>query len=135
MITFIIPAHNEASIIGRTISTLYAAGGATHEPYEIIVVDDSSTDTTAAVAAHYGAQVFLVKNRQVAATRNAGVAHAQGELLIFVDADTEVPATVVSAALEAVRSGAIGGGAEARFDGPVPIYGHVLAWMWRRLQC
>src|SRR6266571_5135379 len=50
MITFIIPAHNEEFLIGRTISALHTAAGAMNEPYEIIVVDDASTDTTSTVS-------------------------------------------------------------------------------------
>jgi glycosyltransferase involved in cell wall biosynthesis len=134
MISFIIPAHNEESTIGRTINALHAASCAAHEPYEIIVVDDASTDATTTAAAHSGAQVFSVQHQQIAATRNAGAARAQGDLLVFVDADTEVPSTIVSAAVQAVRSGAVGGGAKARFDGSIPIYGHMLAWLWRWLQ-
>jgi len=134
MISFIIPAHNEQSMIGQTIRALHAAGSAAHEPYEIIVVDDASTDATTTVATHCGAQVFSVQHQQIAATRNAGAAHAQGDLLVFVDADTAVPSNIGSAAMQAVRSGAVGGGAKARFDGSVPIYGHVLAWLWQCLQ-
>jgi len=134
VITFIIPAHNEELLIGRTLTSLHDAAAATHQPFEIIVVDDSSTDATTTVAASYGAQVLSVHNRQIAATRNAGAAQAQGDLLVFVDADTVVSGTVVNGALQAVRAGAIGGGAKARFDGSVPVHGHILAWVWRWLQ-
>lgn len=58
MITFIIPAHNEELLIGRTISALHIAAEAVNEPYEIIVVDDASTDATTTVAARCGAQVL-----------------------------------------------------------------------------
>jgi glycosyltransferase involved in cell wall biosynthesis len=131
MITFIIPAHNEELLIRRTISALHAAAEAMNEPYEIIVVDDASTDRTTAVAARCGARVLSVSCRQIAEARNAGAAQAQGDLLVFVDADTQVTGAVVSAAVRAMRSGAVGGGSRARFDGSIPLYGHVLAWLWR----
>src|SRR4029079_3917370 len=51
------------------------------------------------------------------------------EVLLFVDADTTVDATVVGAALRALREGAVGGGASVRFDGPLPFYARVLAAM------
>lgn len=134
MITFIIPAHNEELLIGRTISALHTAAGAMSEPYEIIVVDDASTDATSTAAARCGARVLSVNYRQIAAARNAGAAQAQGDLLVFVDADTDVPRTVVGAAVHAMRVGAVGGGARARFDGFVPIYGRILAWLWLWIQ-
>ena len=126
MITFIIPAHDEELLIGQTISALHDAASATSEPYEIIVVDDASTDATTKVAARCGARTVSVHYRQIAAARNAGAAHAQGDLLVFVDADTHIPGTAVGAALHAVRLGAVGGGSRARFDGLVPIYGRFL---------
>ena len=130
MITFVIPAYNEELLIGRTISALHSAARAINEPYEIIVVDDASTDATTTVAARCGAQVLTVHHRQIAAARNAGAAQAQGDLLLFVDADTHVPGTVVRASVHAMRGGAVGGGARARFDRPVPMYGRILAWLW-----
>jgi glycosyltransferase involved in cell wall biosynthesis len=131
MITFIIPAHNEELLIGRTISALHAAAEAVNEPYEIIVVDDASTDATKAVAARCGARVLSVSCRQIAEARNAGAAQAQGDLLAFVDADTQVTSAAVGAAVRAMRSGAVGGGSKARFDGSIPLYGRVLVWLWR----
>jgi glycosyltransferase involved in cell wall biosynthesis len=134
MITFIIPAHNEELLIGRTISVLHAGGAALNEPYEVIVVDDASTDATTKVAARCGARVVSVNYRQIAAARNAGAAQAQGDLLVFVDADTDVPGRVVGAAVHAMRCGAVGGGARARFEGSVPIYGRILEWLWLWIQ-
>jgi glycosyltransferase involved in cell wall biosynthesis len=134
MITYIIPAHNEELLIGRTISMLHAAAGVMNEPYEIIVVDDASTDSTTTVAERSGARVVAVNCRQISAARNAGAAQAQGDLLVFVDADTVVPGTVVGAAIHAMRAGAVGGGARARFDGSLPIYGRILEWLWLWIQ-
>lgn len=63
--------------------------------YEIIVVDDASTDATGAIATEEGARVTRVAYRQISATRNAGAKVARGEILFFVDADTIVNARVV----------------------------------------
>lgn len=70
--------------------------------------------------------------RQIAAARNAGAQVANGEFLIFVDADTLVSSNVIQAALQALSSGTIGGGATVRFDGPIPIYAKLLlpAVLW-----
>lgn len=130
MVTFIIPAHNEELLIGRTLGALHIAAKATNESYEIIVVDDASTDSTARVAVEGGARVFSIQARQIATARNAGAAQAQGDFLVFVDADTQVTGAVVGAAMLAMRAGAVGGGCRARFDGSVPIYGRILVWLW-----
>jgi hypothetical protein len=67
-----------------------------------------------------------VSHRQISATRNAGARHGNGEMLVFVDADTLVNGDVVRAAVEAMRAGAGGGGCVFHFDGRVPLYGRVL---------
>jgi glycosyltransferase involved in cell wall biosynthesis len=126
MITFVIPAYNEELLLGRTLGALNDAACALREPFEVLVVDDASTDRTAAIAREYGSLVVLVNERQIAATRNAGARIAKGELLIFVDADTIVTQAVVHAAIEAIRAGAVGGGCGFRFDGRLPSYGRVL---------
>ena len=96
--------------------TLCASANAVGEAYEVVVVDDDSTDATAAVARASGASVLHVKLRQISAVRNAGARAARGDLLVFVDADTLVPQNVLRAMLEAVARGAVGGGARVRFD-------------------
>lgn len=120
MISFIVPAYNEECLLGATLDALHAAARALGEPYELVVADDASTDRTALVAQQHGAQLVRVAHRQIAATRNSGARATTGELLIFVDADTLVNEAVVRAAVQAMREGAVGGGAAIRFDGRVP---------------
>jgi len=126
MISFVVPAHNEAELLGRTLAALGAAAQAAGEPWEVIVVNDASTDRTAAIGVEHGARVITVNYRQIAATRNAGARATVGEWLCFVDADTVVTARAVRGAVRALRGGAVGGGCVARFDGPVPLYAAVL---------
>ncbi len=126
MISFVIPAHNEAELIGRTLSAMHESARAAGESYEVIVVDDSSTDRTGVIAREHGARVVAVNYRQIAATRNAGARVATGDLLFFVDADTMVTARAVRAAVRSLRAGAVGGGSAVRFDGPVPLYAAIL---------
>jgi glycosyltransferase involved in cell wall biosynthesis len=126
VISFIIPAYNEERLLGATVRAIHAAAQALGDPYELIVVDDFSTDHTAMIAASQGAHVVHVTHRQIAAARNAGARHAKGAYLIFVDADTIAPATVMRAAVQALRDGAVGGGAAVRFDGRIPRYAQLL---------
>jgi glycosyltransferase involved in cell wall biosynthesis len=126
VISFIVPAYNEECLLGATLDALHAAGRAVGEPYELVVVDDASTDRTATIARRHGAMLVSVAHRQIAATRNSGAREAKGELFIFVDADTIVNEAVVRSALEALRGGAAGGGAAVEFDGAVPLYAKLL---------
>jgi glycosyltransferase involved in cell wall biosynthesis len=126
MISFVIPAHNEERYIGATLRSVAASAAATGEPFEVVVVDDASTDRTAAIAAEHGARVISVNKRQIAATRNAGAWAARGDVLFFVDADTLANPAAVRAALRAIRSGSVGGGCVFRFDSPLPAWGWVL---------
>jgi glycosyltransferase involved in cell wall biosynthesis len=126
MISFIIPAHDEAELIVRTLSALHQSAQAHGEQYEVIVVNDASTDRTAEYARDHGACVINVNYRQIAATRNAGARAAAGDLLFFVDADTMATNQAVRAAVRALRRGAVGGGCAVWFDGPVPLYAAIL---------
>ena len=84
--TVIIPAFNCAQWIGQAIdSVLNQSIPAT----EIVVIDDGSTDTTAAVLAGYGRQIICLRqsNQGVAAARNAGLNLAGGEAIAFLDGD------------------------------------------------
>lgn len=127
MISFIIPAHNEEALIGRTLAVLHEATRAVGVPYEIIVANDSSTDRTGDIARDNGARVVAVNRRQIAATRNAGARAAAGDPFFFVDADTFVTKLALRAALRALRSGAAGGGCCVRFDaGRLPLYAKVM---------
>ena len=127
MISFIVPAHNEQACLGRTLPAIHESARATGQDYEIIVVDDASTDATADVARRHGATVLPVKHRQIAATRNSGARVARGERLFFVDADTTINPRAVASALRWMDKGAVGGGASAWFEDTVPLYGHLLA--------
>jgi glycosyltransferase involved in cell wall biosynthesis len=126
MISFVVPAHDEAELIGRTLSALHESARTVGEPYEIIVVDDASTDGTGELATKHGARLVGVNFRRIAATRNAGARAAAGERLFFVDADTVVLQRPLRAAIRVLRAGAQGGGAAVRFDGPVPLYARFL---------
>jgi len=126
VISFIVPAHNEEAWVGRCVAALNHSGAAVGEPYEVIVVDDASTDATGRVAADAGAHVIRVEHRQIAATRNAGARVARGIYFFFVDADTLANPAAVRAALAALRGGAVGGGGMVRFDGWVPLWARVL---------
>lgn len=83
-VSAVIPAYNEAARIGAVLEAVLAAPSV----HEVIVVDDGSTDETAAVAARYGVRVVrLSKNCGKGAALAAGAREAKGEVLLFLDAD------------------------------------------------
>jgi glycosyltransferase involved in cell wall biosynthesis len=126
VISFIIPAHNEERLLAKTLNALDDAARSLALPFEIVVVDDSSTDRTGAIAREHGARVIQVWHRQIAAIRNAGAKEANGEMLVFIDADTVVTDAAVRAAVRAMLHGAVGGGCAFRFGGSLPLYGRIL---------
>jgi GT2 family glycosyltransferase len=131
LISFVVPAYNEERLLGRTLEVLHAAARAVAEPYELIVVDDGSSDGTAAIADANGAHVVRVQFRQIARTRNAGARAALGSTLIFVDADTIVPVATLRATIDALSHGAVGGGAAVYLDGRLPLWAWLLLPVFR----
>ena len=83
-VTVVIPCFNQARYLADAVKSVHTQ---THPPTECIVVDDGSTDDTSDVAARLGARVIRQPNRGVSAARNAGLAQARGELVVFLDAD------------------------------------------------
>ena len=86
-VSVIVPARNSAATLGRTLAALSAQEGA--EPFEVIVVDNGSTDATGDIAERAGGPVTVIRqdNLGPAAGRNRGAAAARGEVLAFTDAD------------------------------------------------
>ena len=126
MISFVVPAYNEEHELSDTLAAIHAAADGAAHSYEIIVVDDASTDATAQIALHAGANLVRINRRQIAASRNAGGRAAQGEYLFFIDADTRIHKAHVSAAISALEVGYSGGSARVAMGGFIPIWGRVL---------
>lgn len=129
MISFVVPAYNEARLIGATLDAIHAAAREVAQPYEIVVANDSSTDNTANIARAHGARVVDCQHRQIARVRNTGARASTGDVLIFVDADTTISAAVVRASLDAIASGAVGGGSALLAEGRLPWWGPPLLWL------
>ncbi|MEK7674394.1 MAG: TIGR04283 family arsenosugar biosynthesis glycosyltransferase [Verrucomicrobiota bacterium] len=115
MISVIIPTFNEAELLPKTLAHLRA----NPTLHEILVVDAHSGDATAQLAQAAGARVILSVARQRAVQTNLGAAQACGDLLVFVHADTWVPAGGLQAVEQVLRDPQVAGGAFARrFQSP-----------------
>ncbi len=88
-ISVVIPAFNEEAFLPRLLESLQKQTFSF--PHEIIVVDNNSTDQTAAIAKKYGAKVVFEKKRGYAYACNAGFAAATGEIIARADADFVQP--------------------------------------------
>ena len=89
-VTVVVPAHNAADHIEDTLRSVIRQ---TFTDWEVIVVDDGSTDATVELARGVDARVNVIRNPRrggPAAARNLAVAAAQGELLALLDADDQM---------------------------------------------
>jgi len=88
LISVIIPTYNRARFVGQAIDSVLRQD---FPDFEIIVVDDGSTDNTRQVLTGYGDRIVCIhqQNAGVSAARNAGIAAAAGDWLAFLDSDDE----------------------------------------------
>lgn len=85
-VSVIIPVYNSAVSLGRAIDSVL---GQSHQPLEIIVINDGSTDNSAEVTAGYGDKIIYIEqdNQGQAAARNAGLRISHGKYIAMLDAD------------------------------------------------
>jgi len=144
MVSVVIPAYNEAEALPAHLARLLpvleqvASGG-----WEVLVVDDGSTDRTAEVVEAPGRSpgvrlVRLGANRGKGAAVRAGVAATTGEMVLVCDADMATPPESLLAFVQALRRGAdvvIGNrrGPGARIERPQPWLRRTLGWGFLKL--
>src|SRR6266403_1380391 len=126
LISFIVPAFNEETELPFTLRCIREAAENARCNYEIVLVDDGSTDGTALIGRKFGAQVVSINRRQIAAARNAGAKNAQGDIFVFVDADTRISPQHVVGVIRALAAGFAGGGARLGIEREIPFWGGIL---------
>jgi glycosyltransferase involved in cell wall biosynthesis len=102
-VSFIIPVRNDAKRLESCLRSIQA-NSFSGTRIEVVVVDNGSTDGSADVARKLGALVIESGSSCVAELRNLGAAQSAGEILAFVDADHEISAAWVRAAMETLRA-------------------------------
>ncbi len=87
-LSVVIPAYNEEKYLPSCLESLK---NQTYQNFEIIVVDNNSTDKTVAIAREYGAKVISEKRQGISFTRATGITYAQTEIVAGTEADTIAP--------------------------------------------
>jgi glycosyltransferase involved in cell wall biosynthesis len=122
-VSVVVPTRNRAAYL--EVALLSILSQELEEPFEVIVVDDASSDETAAIAQRLGARFIRQPHaRGPNAARNQGIATARGELIALVDDDVAAPPGWLRALHEGSRrypdADVFGGPIRARFEGPAP---------------
>lgn len=114
----IIPAHNEEKYIGKCLEAIQkAAQKVKPEQVQTIVVANRCTDSTAEIAAEYGAEVVINEDKCISSIRNAGARAAKCEIIVTIDADSIMSEGSLAEIREMLGSGKyIGGGTRAKFE-------------------
>jgi glycosyltransferase involved in cell wall biosynthesis len=137
LISVVIPAFNEEGYLGETLASLNRAKaclqGERSFQAEIIVVDNDSDDSTADVARALGATVARETQHNVAKVRNTGAKLCNGDVLVFIDADTIVPDKLLSRIVEAMSDATCFGGAVDPDYRPMKLTVKAYLQFWRVL--
>jgi len=120
-LSVVVPAFNEARLLGPTLAQINLAREAFHAAgfaSELIVCDNNSTDRTAEIARTAGATVVFEPVNQIGRARNRGATAASGDWLMFVDADSHPSRELFAEVVEQISSGrSLAGGCVIRLDG------------------
>jgi glycosyltransferase involved in cell wall biosynthesis len=133
LLSVVIPAFNEEAYLPQTLSRLRWAAEACASGVEVLVVDNASTDRTAAVAREFGAEVVPEAIHNIGRVRNTGAAQSKGDVLVFVDADTLVPENFLQRVADAMAEPDCLGGAADIHHAPASALLRLYLSAWRRV--
>ncbi|MEH7237958.1 glycosyltransferase [Bacillus sp. JJ1562] len=116
-ISIIIPAHNEEKYIGKCLESISKASKLIKDQVEIIVVLNRCTDRTEEIAKSYKCITLKNSDKNLSKIRNAGVELARGDIIVTIDADTQMNEHMLNKVEEYLATGEyIGGGVTGRFE-------------------
>ncbi|MGH7143661.1 MAG: glycosyltransferase [Planctomycetota bacterium] len=135
-LSVIVPAFNEEKLIASSLRSIRAA--LTAQPpagfrWELIVCDNNSTDRTAELAQAAGARVVFEPVNQIARARNAGAGAAQGDWLLFIDADSWPSPALIADLCAAIRAGDCVGGGSIVAMRNLPFSAELLLRLWNAI--
>ncbi len=103
LVSVIIPAYNHASALPKCLMHVFAQ---TYQPFEVIVIDDGSTDETAAAVKPFLEKITYIRQENAGANpaRNRGWKEARGEFLLFCDADVVMRPEMIEKMVHTLRA-------------------------------
>jgi glycosyltransferase involved in cell wall biosynthesis len=133
-VTVVIPAYNEERNIARQVQAVTDAMRRTDWVFEILVVDDGSTDATGAEALAAGVRVLRNRrNRGYGASLVRGIAAASYEWILIIDADGTYPATAIAGLLDLADTNEMVVGARITKQREIPLVRRPAKWFLTRL--
>lgn len=133
-VSLLIPAYNEAVTIAETVKRARAALEGFLSSFEILVIDDGSTDDTGRHAAEAGATVLRHDpNRGYGAALKTGLRHAQGEIVVITDADLTYPAERIPELVNELAEADMAVGARTGASVHIPLFRRPAKWILNRL--
>jgi polyisoprenyl-phosphate glycosyltransferase len=142
-LTVLLPAYNEEQAILRVLGEIVEALAEETGGYEILVVDDASTDRTAELAEQFAVECWhcpvrvirCAVNRGAGAARKIGVRAARGEIVVMLDADGTYPAATIRELLRYFPAYDQVNGARTSEQGTLPWLRRPTKWFIRKLAC
>lgn len=142
-LTVLLPAYNEEDAIQQVLEEIVEALSAEAIRYEILVVDDASTDRTADRAEQFARScwacpvrvVRCAENRGAGAARKVGIRQARGEVVVMLDADGSYPAAAIPELMAHFPGYDQVNGARTSEQGTLPWLRGPAKWLIRKLAC
>ena len=133
-VSVVLPAFNEEKLLPAALAAVKAAASAFTArgwDWECVVCDNNSTDRTAELARAACARVVFEPVNQIGRARDAGARAANGEWLIFIDADSTPSEALFAAIADQIAAGrALGGGSTVELEPGTPRYARFVCGFW-----
>jgi len=142
-LSVVLPTYNEEAAIERVLEEVVAALAERSPNYEILVVDDGSTDRTAELAEQYARTcwecpvrvIYCPEQRGAGAARKVGIRHARGDIIVMLDADGTYSAETIPELLDYFPAYDQVNGARTSEQGTLPWLRRPAKWFIRKLAC
>ena len=133
-VSVVLPAFNEENLLPAALAAVRDAASAFTArgwAWECVVCDNNSTDATAAVARAAGATVVFEPVNQIGRARDAGARAANGDWLVFIDADSTPSAELFASIATRIAEGRVlGGGSTVELEPGTPRYARFVCGLW-----